>query len=181
MSLVKRLPALAIVVAFTVALVSAAPVGAVEPLYGTMDLQFNLGWPGPQDQVPDWVGNITIDGNLYDMAFFAIGSGKSFVTDPANLRGRIHFFEEIWIIGYFEYAFDENGVLTAFDPSTILMQGNDKGQTNVQTSNYHMSGNVEVANGCFSMWKGRSVHMSGEIEWYPFGAPFAAPGELRLN
>ena len=92
MSLAKRLGVVALVVAFTVALVSAAPVEAKKPLIGTLDLQFNLGWPGPQNEVPDWVGNITIDGKLYDMAFYAIGSGKSFVTDPANLRGKIHFF-----------------------------------------------------------------------------------------
>ncbi|MHA2149706.1 MAG: hypothetical protein ACXACG_05770 [Candidatus Thorarchaeota archaeon] len=180
-SLVKRLRVVALLVAFTVALVSVAPVEAIKPLGGTMDLQFNLGWPGPQDEVPDWVGNITIDGVLYDMAFYAIGSGKSFVTDPANLRGKIHFFEEIWVIGHIDYAFDENGVLTLFDPYDILMRGYDKGQTNTQNSKYHMSGYVEDATGAFTGRAGCNVHMMGDIIWYPFGAPFAAPGEFRLN
>lgn len=181
MSLVKRLRVLAIVVAFTVALVSVAPVEAAKPLRGTMDLQFNLGWPGPQDAVPDWVGNITIDGELYDMAFYAIGSGKSFVTDTANLKGKIHFFEEIWKIGHINYAFDENGVLTYFEITEILMWGYDRGQTNTQNSKYHMSGSVEEAIGVFEGRAGCNVHMKGEIIWYPFMAPFAAPGTLRIN
>ena len=181
MSFVKRLRVLAIVVAFTVALVSFVPVEAAKPLEGTMNLQFNLGWLGPQDEIPDWVGNITIDGELYDMAFYAIGSGKSFVTDTQNLKGKIHFFEEIWVIGYIDYAFNEEGALAYFVVTEILMLGNDKGQTNTQNSKYHMSGSVEEAVGVFDGWAGCRVHMMGEIIWYPFMAPFAAPGALRIN
>jgi hypothetical protein len=44
-----------------------------------------------------------------------------------------------------------------------------------------MNGNVEGAFGDFAGWEGRSVHMKGIIEWYPFGAPHYAPGTFRIN
>ena len=85
------------------------------------------------------------------------------------------------MIGHIDYVFDDDGVLTDFEVNEILMWGYDKGQTNTQNSNYHMSGYVEDATGDFEGWAGRSVHIMGEIIWYPFGAPFAAPGEFRVN
>ena len=159
-------------------------------LTGTMDLQYNLGWPGPQDEIPDWVGNITFDGGhtFYDMAFYCIGSGKSFVTSPDSLKGKIHFFEEIWVIGQINYVFDENGVLAYYEEEAILCWGYDTGTTNTQNSRYHMNGNVEEASGFFEYYTGRSVHMSGVIVWQILGtpenpkiAPFEAPGTFRIN
>ena len=68
---------------------SMPAASARKPLRGTMDLEFNLLWPGPQQtDIPDWVGTITIDGAEYGMAFFAIGSGKAFDDVP----GKVHFF-----------------------------------------------------------------------------------------
>lgn len=178
LSKMKRLSVVVLAVALTLSLISVAPVQAKKPLRGTMDLEYNLAWPGPQEEIPDWVGTIIIDGQVYDMAFYAIGSGKAFVTPP--FRGKIHFFEEKWVIGDIHYVFTD-GVLTEFEEINILCWGYDKGQTNTQTSKYHMNGNVEEASGFFEGWAGRSVHMHGIIEWYPFGAPFAAPGEFRIN
>ncbi len=67
------------VVILVVSLLTLVPTLAVsdeKPLRGTMDLQFNLAWPGPQEDIPDWVGHITIDGDVYGMVFFNIGTGK---------------------------------------------------------------------------------------------------------
>ena len=91
----KRLTSLAMV--FMVVLLPAIPAEAEKPLYGEMELEFNLGWVlvGPNDTIPDWVGTVTIDGSEYPMAFFNIGLGKPFV-EP--LEGRVIFFGEIWRI-----------------------------------------------------------------------------------
>lgn len=158
---------------------TTAAVSAKNPLIGTLDLQFNLAWPGPQDEIPDWIGTITIDDVEYGMAFFAIGSGKPFATDPST---SVHFFEEIYVI-YFEldFTFNEDGVLVYFEEGDIALWGYDVGITNMINSKYHMTGNVEEAYGIFEPWIGRNVFMSGIIEWYPFGAPQYAPGTFRIN
>jgi len=162
--------------AFILVLVQAVPSQAKKPLTGTMDLEFNLSWPGPQDVIPDWVGTITIDGTEYGMAFFAIGSGKAFDDVP----GKVHFFEEIWTI-YDWMTFDFG--TQELEYGEILLWGYDVGVTclNGHNTNYHMSGNVEVAIGDFAVWQGRNAHMSGEIIWYDFGAPHYAPGTFRIN
>jgi hypothetical protein len=175
----KKFITLILVISFLTLVPPLATVSAKKPLIGIMDLQFNLAWPGPQDEIPDWIGTITIDGEEYGMAFFAIGSGKPFETDPST---SVHFFEEIYEI-YFDltYAFDNDGNLIVFEPSEIALWGYDVGITNMVNSKYHMKGNVEDADGDFEKWIGRNVFMSGIIEWYPFGAPYLAPGTFRIN
>lgn len=192
MNRLKRLIVL-LALAFIVALVPAGTAQAKKPLIGTMDLEFNLGWPEPQDVKPDWVGTITIDGKEYGMLFFAIGSGKAFND---NLKGKVHFFEEIWAIYDTDFDFtsllpsnnpaDWDYWLPSNNPAELVLWGYDVGQTNTQNNNYHMNGNVEVAIGDFAGWQGRNVHMSGEIIWYDssspyYGAPHYAPGTFRVN
>ena len=175
----KKLVTAILVISLLTLVSTIAAVNAKKPLIGTMDLQFNLAWPGPNYEIPDWIGTITIDGEEYGMAFFAIGSGKPFVDDPST---SVHFFEEIYVI-YFEldFTFNEDGTLGIFEPGAIALWGYDVGITNMINSKYHMTGNVEEANGIFSQWLGRNVFMSGVIEWYPFGAPQYAPGTFRIN
>jgi hypothetical protein len=160
---------------FVLPLIPAGISQAKRPLVGTMDLEFNMNWPGPQAIIPDWVGTITIDDTEYGMAFFCIGSGKTF---DDFLKGKVHFFEEIWVI-YDWMTFDFTA--QELEYGEILLSGNDVGQTNVQNSNYHMNGNVEVAVGDFSVWGGRNVYMSGKIIWFDVGVPLYAPGIFRIN
>jgi hypothetical protein len=176
-SLAKRLSAVVIAVAFTLALVSAAPVEAKKVPIGTMDLEFNLLWPGPNVwESPDWVGTITFDSVEYDMVFFAFGSGKPFVS--SNPSESVHFFAEIWAI-YEWISFDwETGIID--EHGDLLMWGYDYGVTNLVNSKYHMNGDVQFDE-LFGKYVGRSVHMSGIIEWYDFGAPHYAPGTFRIN
>jgi hypothetical protein len=191
----KAFSILSLALAFTLALLPVITAQAKEPLIGTMDLEYNLGCPGPQDEIPDWVGTITIDGEEYGMLFFAIGSGKAF--DDA-WKGKVHFFEEIWAIYDTDFDFtdlipsgdptDWEYWLPSNDPEELVLWGYDYGQTNIQTSKYHMNGNVEEAAGPFTGWEGRSVHMSGVIEWQtvetptgPVMAPHYAPGTFRIN
>lgn len=179
---------LLLAMAFTLALLPAGMIQAKKPLIGAMDLEFNLGWPEPQAEIPDWVGTITIDEKEYGMLFFCTGSGKAF---DDNLKGKVHFFEEIWAI--YDTDFDLTSLipsssatdweywLPSNDPEELVLWGYDAGQTNIQTSKYHMTGNVEEALGDFLMWEGRNVYMSGVIEWLAPGVPLYAPGTLRIN
>ena len=176
-----RLSILAALIALLTA-AFAAPAEAKRPLYGEMDLQFNLAWPGPQTEVPDWVGTITIDGDVYGMAFFNTGSGKPFDDNPSD----VVFFEETWVI-YDELTFVFDGfVLDEFEPGDVVLSGYDRGIVTIPNSWYHMNGDVRVADGDFIRSLGRNVHMSGDIVWgdgtvYPLGAPQYAPGVFRIN
>lgn len=118
-----------LLLALTITLGVAVPATAQTPLVGSMDLQFNLAWPGPSEDIPDWVGTVTIDGAEYGMAFFNTGTGKSFDSQP---DGNVIFFEETWVI-YQELHFvfeevDAGFVLTEFEPGAVLLSGYDRRQ-----------------------------------------------------
>ena len=51
----------------------------------------------------------------------------------------------------------------------------------MQNDKFRMNGSVTQAADPFGAWLGRSVHMRGIIEWYPFGAPHFGPGTFRIN
>lgn len=158
----------------------AMPADAKKPVVGEMDLQFNLGWPGPQAEVPIWVGTVTIDGVDHGMAFFNIGTGKPFADQPNP--DAVLFAGEIWTIyDKLGLVFDEDGVLTTFAPGDVLLSGQDQGTVTLSNATYRLNGSVEEANGDFSTWLDRKVHMNGDIEFYPSGAPHFAPGTFRLN
>lgn len=184
LSAAKRFSAAILAFSILLAIVPAVQAKpAARPLYGAMDLEFNLYWPGPQSEIPDWVGTITFEGDdtEYGMAFFAIGSGKAF---DDFLKGQVHFFEEIWII--YDYVILHTvivgeEVIQWLEYGEVLLWGYDVGQTNVRNSKYHMNGNVEQAFGTFFVYEGRNVHMNGIIEWYDFGAPHYGPGTFRIN
>lgn len=177
--IMKRRFSLVLAVSLVLSLGAIAPLSAKAPLTGAMDLQFNLAWTGPQEEIPEWVGTITIDGDVYGMAFFAIGSGKPFDEDPS---ASVHFFEEIWkIYDDLDFEFDEDGNLASFVPGSPVLWGYDTGITNLKNSKYHMSGSVVEAAEPFAEWVGRKVYMRGIIEWYEFGAPQFAPGTFRIN
>jgi hypothetical protein len=154
-------------------------IDAKKPLYGTTDLQFNLGFPGPQTEIPVWLGTINIDNEEYGMIFFNIGSGKSFVDTPSESNT---FFGEIWVIfEWIEIEFDEFGALASWNAGPKVLLGTDEGVVTFKNDKYRMNGEVTEAYGIFSGWIGRSVYMNGIIQWYPFGAPQYAPGEFRIN
>jgi hypothetical protein len=191
MSVAKRLGVVALVLTFTIALVSASPVQAIKPLKGTMNLEFNLGWPEYQTGIPDWVGTIEINGETYGMLFFAFWTGKPF-DNPT--KGAAFFFGEIWAIYDMDMdgpSFPEipNGVpgdwaywLPANNPDELVLCGHDEGVTNMANTKYHMTGSVEYAGYPFTKWTGRNVYMSGMIEWYEdIPAPHYAPGNFRIN
>ena len=177
----KKLTSLAMI--FMLMLLPAIPAEAQKPLEGIMDLTFYLDWPGPQEEIPDWFGSITIHDEVYPMAFFNIGTGKRFgpFDQPGTAHnGHVVFFGEIWKI----YADDS----TTFDFDTgdfvegpVLLVGTDEGVVTIANSTYRMNGRVTEANAPFENRQGRNVHMSGIIVWHSFGAPNFGPGTLRIN
>ncbi len=173
---------LSVVFLLAVALSAAwvVPASAKAPLVGQMDLQFNKAWPGPQADIPDWVGTITIDGEEYGMAFFALGSGKPFESDPST---SVHFFEEIWTIyDELDFEFDEEtSALTRFEPGNVVLSGPDYGISNLVNLKYHMNGSVDEAAGPFAEWLGRNVHISGVLKGFPGEVEWYAPGVFRIN
>ena len=164
-----------LMVALVIVCLPTAPAQAEQPLYGDMALEFNLGWSGPGLDIPEWVGTITIDGADYPMAFFNMGSGKPFV-DP--FTGNVLFFGEVWKV-YDWMTFDFVSQTLVEGP--VLLWGTDEGVVTLANDKYRMNGTVEGATGRFAWLQGRPVHMSGIIEWFPFGAPQYAPGTLRVN
>ncbi|MFW9965060.1 MAG: hypothetical protein ACFFCX_15930 [Candidatus Sifarchaeia archaeon] len=186
----KKLYVALILFALSLTLVTATPVEAKKHLIGSMDLEYNVLWPGPQTDIPDWVGTITFEGDSteYGMAFFAFGSGKPF---GAKQTGMAFFFAEIWkIYDWVElitYIDDDGNVFQRVEYGEILMWGYDYGVTNLANSKYHMNGDVRSDN-LYGKYAGRNVHMSGIIEWQvletPDGsvvAPYKAPGTFRIN
>lgn len=177
----RWLVVLAVVTALS--MLVAVPASAKPPIRGDMDpLDFNLGVGDPETPCPSiaWIGTITIDGVAYGMTFIPTGSGKPFDADPSP---SVHFFEEIWTIyapGTLVAEFTA-GVLTTCTLGDVVLSGHDRGITTIKSSRYHMKGEVEVAAGVFTGLEGHKVHMSGTIEWYPFGAPMSAPGSFRLK
>ena len=157
-------------------LVLAVPVRracAARPI-ATMDMESHLGWPGPQLIIPDWVGTITIDGNEYGMTFFSMATGKAFEEDV----GVVSFFHVVWrIYDYCSFDF-KNQVL---EYGETLLWGTGSGLICLKNSIYLVNGVVEEAFGHFAVWQGHTVHMSGEIIWYDFGAPHYAPGIFQIN
>ncbi|MGD8486709.1 MAG: hypothetical protein PVH07_08740, partial [Chloroflexota bacterium] len=59
------------------AVLAVAPATtAQDRLEGTMDLTWNECYPGaPSLEVPDWVGTVDFDGDVYDIIFFNVRPG----------------------------------------------------------------------------------------------------------
>jgi hypothetical protein len=163
----KRLVSL--ITVFMLVLLPAIPANAQPPLYGEMNLEYNLDWAGPSLIVPDWEGTITIDSIQYGMVFYNFWSGKPFAFPfKGSADQPVIFFGEKWEI------YDLGTGIT-------LMWGFDEGVSTSVNSKFRMNGSVEYATGVFDGWQGRTVHMSGIIELYPFGAPHFAVGPFRIN
>jgi hypothetical protein len=186
----KKLSVVLILFALSLTLVAATPVQAKKHVTGSMELEFNVLWPGPQTDIPDWVGTITFEGDAteYGMAFFAFGSGKAFGD---KTTGMAFFFAEIWTIydwvDLITYVDDEGNVFQWVEYGEILMWGYDYGVTKLANSKYHMNGDIQFDD-LFGKYVGRNVHLNGMIEWQtiqtpegPVVAPLAAPGTFRIN
>jgi hypothetical protein len=151
----------------------SAARGATQPLWATVNVDFNLGFFADPTQ-PSWVGTLTVDTEDYGIVFWSIGSGKPFAN---GFRGSAMFFEEIWgVYTWVDFDF-VNQTLAVGD---LLMSGRNAG---VSTRNGKFRGNgvVEEAFAGMSMWEGRHVHEAGRIAFNPDGSPHSATGVFRVN
>jgi hypothetical protein len=159
-------------VVLIVVLVVAVPVGAKKPMRGHMELWFNLGFGNPEAPCPaqTWAGTIEFDGHLYGMTFYPTG---------AKDVGKVHHFEEDWVVFDEVYEF-EGGVLEHCVPGDVVLAGHDAGITG-PNGNYHMSGAIDEAYGSFAEWDDRPVWMGGVVYFDDAGVPMTAPGEFRTH
>jgi hypothetical protein len=104
---------------------SAAPVvTAQDQVSGTMDLTWNSCWEAPSEAVPDWIGTIDMDGDVYDMLFFNVGSGRP--PDTA-LAEHLVPFNEMWAIYRdLEVSVDADCALQKLEGDLVLW-GHDHG------------------------------------------------------
>lgn len=172
--MIRKLP-LTLALALTAVLVLAPAAMAGQKLTGSMALDWNDGWSGPSDVIPDWVGTVDFDGDVYPMVFFNVGTGKNPRHNPG---GKAAFFEEYWAVYEDNVtAVWDGSVFIGFEPApTTVLYGYDKGQFNAQTSRYHMSGYIMTAAGPFEGLEGQRITMRGALV-----GGNTAPGVIRIH
>lgn len=148
---------------------------------GSMDLKWNTCYGAPpSEEIPDWIGTVDIDGAVYDMLFFNVGTGHPPTDRVAAPELTVH---ELWAIyDGLELVFDEECAVETFK-GDVVMWGNDYGGANFAVSpDYHMAGTVLKAFGDFADLVGRPIEVSGVVEFdAESGAPTGAPGEIVIG
>jgi hypothetical protein len=156
----------------------AVPATAQDKLAGTMDLSWNGCWTGPNEAIPDWTGTIDIDGDVYDMLFWNVGTGWPPGQTP---EAPYAAFNEIWAIyDGLELAFDDECAVETFEGDLVLW-GHDAGLLDTETAGYEMTGTVTQAFGDFADLTDGSVTMGGTVVFDEEGNPLTAPGEFAIS
>ena len=166
--------------AVLVAVLVTAPAAMAEAtVKADFDLAWNGCWEGPNDEVPDWVGTIDIDGAAYDMVFFNLGDGRPPNQDLPEGSGA---FIEIWAVyDGLEIAYDEECATETYE-GDLVMWGHDAGVSDFDAKEYAMTGTIAEAFGDYADLAGESVAMSGTFTLdEETGAPLTAPGVLEIG
>ena len=179
----KLAPMLSLVLMAVLAIAPAAT--AQDKVEGTMDLTWNDCYTGPGEAVPDWIGTIDIGGDVYDMLFFNVGTGR-----PPNhaLEAPHGSFNEIWAIyDGLELVQDPACAAEGFEGDAVqkldgelVLWGHDAGTGNDETATYEMSGTVMEAFGDFDGLAGSTVSMSGTFFLDP-DEVLKAPGAFAIS
>jgi hypothetical protein len=168
--MMKRMAVLILTV-LALSLTATAPVNAMQPIRGDMELHFNLGFD-PALQPPSgcseftWVGNVKPDGAEYGMVFIPTGRVDT---------GKVFHFDEIWRV--YEGTIDfTGGVFNCDDLGKVVMTGTDSGvsQRNLKAT---ANGQIDLVEepGPFEGLTGRRVHWNGVIDestMLDFSGPF---------
>ena len=162
-----------------VAVLAVAPAAmAQDKVTGEFDLDWNGCWQGPNDEVPDWIGTIDIDGAAYDMVFFNLGDGR---PPGQDLEQPLGPFIEIWAVyDGLDVAYDEECATETYDGESV-MWGHDAGVVDFEAKEYAMTGTVVEAIGDYGDLTGQPVVMSGTFTLSPEGAPETAPGVIEIG
>jgi hypothetical protein len=167
--------AISLSLVLTAVLALAPAAMAEDKAQGAFDLTWNGCWEGPNDEVPDWIGSIDIDGDVHDILFFNLGDGS-----PPN-HDRAGAFIEIWAVyDGLEIAFDEECAMETFQ-GDLVMWGHDAGVSDFEALEYAMTGTVVEAFGDYADLAGQPVAMSGTFSLTPDGSPETAPGVLVIG
>jgi hypothetical protein len=167
--------AISLSLVLTAVLALAPAAMAEDKAQGAFDLTWNGCWEGPNDEVPDWIGTIDIDGDVHDMVFFNLGDGRP----PNNdLDGA---FIEIWAVyDGLEIAYGEECATETYE-GDLVMWGHDAGVSDFEAQTYSMAGTVVEAFGDYADLAGQPVAMSGTFSLTPDGSPETAPGVLVIG
>lgn len=161
-------------------LVVAPAAMAEDKVKGEFDLAWNGCFEGPNDEVPDWIGTIDLDGDVYDMVFFNLGDGRPPNQDLPEGSGA---FIEIWAVyDGLELAYDEECATETYE-GDLVMWGHDAGVSDRVAKEYAMTGTVAEAFGDYADLAGQPVAMSGTFTLTdddPPG-PLTAPGVLEIG
>jgi hypothetical protein len=172
-----RKPALGLSLVMAAGLATAPTATAMEQAEGAFDLLWNDCWQGPTEQVPDWIGTVDFDGDVYDMLFFNVGDGRPPNHPPAEGTGA---FNEVWAIyDGLELVFSADCAVESFTGDLVLW-GLDHGTADLEAATYQMSGPVMEAMGPFEGLAGKAVSMSGSFSENPDGV-LQAPGVLQIG
>ena len=160
------------------AVVATAPATAAqEKVQGDFDLLWNDCWEGPTEAIPDWIGTIDFEGDVYDMLFFNVGDGR-----PPNhpLPEGTGAFNEVWAVyDGLDLTFSEDCAVQTFDGDLVLW-GLDHGTSDNEAATYQMTGTVMEAMGPFEGLAGQDLYMSGTFFENPDGV-LEAPGTLEIG
>jgi hypothetical protein len=170
--------AISLSLVLTAVLALAPAAMAEDKAEGAFDLAWNECWPGPNDEVPDWVGTIDMDGDVHDMVFFLLGDGRPPNHDLAEPLGA---FIEIWAIyDGLEITYDEECARETY-AGDLVMWGHDAGVTDWGAMEFAMTGTVVEGFGDYADLAGTDVAMSGTATVDDDGNPLTAPGVLEIG
>lgn len=162
------------------AVLAATPAAmAQDKVEGTMDLAWNECYPGaPSLEVPDWVGTVDFDGDVYDIIFFNVRPGYPPGHVPND--GYNPFIEAWAVYDGLELVFDEECAMQKLEGDLVIW-GHDSGRTDKESKEYAATGYVLDALGGFEGLAGSGMAMSGTVLFTPDGAPSTAPGILQIG
>lgn len=175
----KRMHAAVVSLVLPAILATAPGTMAQDKIEGTMDLSWNECYPGaPNLEVPDWVGTVDFDGDVYDIIFFNVRPGFPPGFTPAEEYGP---FIEVWAVyDGLELVFDDECAMQTLE-GDLVMWGHDAGRTDRGTMEYAARGNVLTAVETFDGLAGSEMAMSGTVVLTDEGAPQTAPGTLVIG
>jgi len=174
--MLRKLPVIA-AMGLAAVLATASATVAADKTSGEFDLLWNDCFVAPGEEIPDWVGTIDFDGDVYDMLFFNVGDGRPPNHPPAEGTGA---FNEVWAVyDGLELVFDEACAVETFDGDLVLW-GLDHGTSDSEAATYAMTGSIMEGSGPFEGLAGEPISMSGTFFENPDGV-LQAPGVLHIG
>jgi hypothetical protein len=162
-----------------VAVLAVAPAAMAQyPVEGEFDLTWNECYGQPPDQeMPNWIGTVDIDGAVYDILFWNVGSGWPPGHAPVEPFAP---FNEVWAVyDGLELVFGGDCAMETLQGDLVLW-GHGAGLLDRDTMEYTATGNVVEAFAGFDGLAENGVSMSGSVEAADDGTR-TSPGTLQIG